>query len=295
MVVQELEIIHRRSFPRIKFRKEIPCPCERCRSAEWEQAYFSYDQLLQLRSAGDQTATCANQRPTDLDHLLEGMQQLEKQSPMNFASNIRNLIANNRLREALELLDRQYPSDATATLLREFKQLESDKIMNILSGDEERRVSSRIAARLLQLTSTLAEQHSEQAQRKTVEEQLPEIRAQLDRMEATGQNTNEAVTALGQILLHVGKEVETMRDDLFESRQEERRFMRKLEETVEQLPAAKQPGDDWYDLDAKPKIKVAVDLLALVPGMSLKWEKEMSTAGARMPKSWKEFKGWFVK
>ena len=71
--------------------------------------------------------------------------------------------------------------------------------------------------------------------------------------------------------------------------------MRKLEETVEQLPLGKQPGDGWYDLEPKPKIKLAVDLLALVPGMSLKWEKEMSTAGARVPRSWGEFKGWFLR
>jgi hypothetical protein len=86
-----------------------------------------------------------------------------------------------------------------------------------------------------------------------------------------------------------------MQGELFASRQEERRFMSKLEETVEQLPAAQQPADDWYDNPARAKIKLAVDLLALVPGMSLKWEKELSTTGAKMPKTWGEFKGWFLR
>ncbi|WP_020536667.1 COR domain-containing protein [Lewinella cohaerens] len=295
LVVQELETIHQRSFPRIKFARERPCPCERCRSKEWAQAYFSYDQLLQLRRAGDKAATCANQRASELIHLLEGMQQLEKQSPMDFANDVRQLVAKNKLTEAIELLDRQYPSNATAALAREYAQLESDRIMGILSGDEERRVSNQITARLLKLANMMVQQPSEQQQRKTIEEQLPEIRAQLDRMEATGKDTNEKVGVMGQILLHVGQEVETMRGDLFASRQEERRFMSKLEETVEQLPAAQQPGDDWYDQPAKAKIKLAVDLLALVPGVSLKWEKELETSGAKMPRTWAEFKGGGVK
>lgn len=98
-----------------------------------------------------------------------------------------------------------------------------------------------------------------------------------------------------RVSYNIGQEVEDMLTDLFSSRQEERHFMRKLEETVEQLPAAQQPGDAWYDQPAKAKIKVALDLLALVPGMSLKWEKEMSTEGVRVPRSWGEFKGWFLR
>ena len=209
---------------------------------------------------------------------------------MSFADNVRNLIANNRLQEALELLDRQYPTDATAALLREYKQLESDKIMGILSGDEERRISAKITARMLKMTTTLAQQHSEQAQRKTIEEQLPEIRSQLDRMEATGQNTNDKVTALGQILLHVGQEVENMRGDLFDSRREQSQFIRKLEDLVDTLPAAKHPGDTWYDKPLKDKIKIGVNLLGFV-----KWERELDTTGMTVPKTWGEFKGWFIK
>jgi chaperonin cofactor prefoldin len=167
--------------------------------------------------------------------------------------------------------------------------------MNLLSGEDERRVSSQIAARLLQLSTSLSQKPSEAAQRKTLEEQLPEIRAQLDRMEATGQDTNVKVTALGQVLLHVGKEIEGMRGDLFENSKEKRRFMRKLEETIEQLPAGKQPGEEWYDKPAKAKIKVAIDLLAFVPGMSLKWEKELETSGVSVPKTWAAFKNWFIK
>jgi hypothetical protein len=214
---------------------------------------------------------------------------------MDFANDVRQLVTKNKLTEAITLLDRQDPSDATAALAREYAQLESDKIMGILSGDEERRVSNQIAHRVLNLANIMAPQSSEQQQRKTMEEPVPEIRAQLDRMEATGKDTNEKVGALGQILLHVGQEVENMQGDLFASRQEERRFMSKLEETVEQLPAAKQPGEEWYDKPAKAKIKLSVDLLALVPGVSLKWEKDLETSGVKMPRTWAEFKGWFVK
>jgi hypothetical protein len=289
-IVEQLETIHKRSFPRIKFEREIPCPCKRCQAGKLGQHYFPYNKLRDLQREGDTDVTCANNGRVNISILLEGMQQLEKQSPMSFADNVRNLIANNRLQEALELLDRQYPTDATAALLREYKQLESDKIMGILSGDEERRISAKITARMLKMTTTLAQQHSEQAQRKTIEEQLPEIRSQLDRMEATGQNTNDKVTALGQILLHVGQEVENMRGDLFDSRREQSQFIRKLEDLVDTLPAAKHPGDTWYDKPLKDKIKIGVNLLGFV-----KWERELDTTGMTVPKTWGEFKGWFIK
>ncbi|MDN3633291.1 COR domain-containing protein [Neolewinella lacunae] len=294
LVVQELETIHRRSFPRISFEKEIPCPCERCRAGMLGQHYFGWNKLLELRNEGDPIAFCGNNRQTAIALLLEGFQRLEKQSPMNFAERIRQLVSSNQIKEALELLDRQYPSDAAALLSSDYRRLQDNQIMGVLSGEEERRVSAQIASRLLSLASKLGEQPSEQQQRKTIEAALPGLTAQLDRIEATGKDTNQKVTALGQILLHIGQEVENTREDLFVSRQEERQFMRKLEETVEQLPVPQQPGEAWYERPAKAKIKIALDLLAFVPGMSLKWEKELSKDGARVPRSWGEFKGWFL-
>jgi hypothetical protein len=292
---QELDTVIHRSFSRIEFIRSIPCPCERCRSKEWDQAYFSYDQLLQLRREGDKTATCANQRATELVRLLEGMQQLEKQSSMNFAQEVRQLVSENRLEDAIDLLDRQYPSNATAGLAGQYRKLQMDQIAGILSREHEQLITNQIRARLLTLAELLTKQPNQEKQKQILEKELPAIRAQLNRMEATGKDTNEKVGALGQILLHVGQEVENMRGDLFASRQEERRFMSKLEETVEQLPTAKQPGEEWYDKPAKAKIKLAVDLLALVPGVSLKWEKDLETSGVKMPRTWAEFKGWFVK
>jgi GTPase SAR1 family protein len=294
LIVQELETIHKRSFPRIKFRKEIPCPCERCRSAKWEQAYFSYNQLLQLRRAGDQTATCANQRPSKLKRLLEGMAELEQISPAGFAREVSSLVKQGRTRKALEVLDRQYPSELATLLLSRFSELETEQIEGVLSEEALARANKGIKRDLLKLATRLGKEVTTSAQRTLVAED-PDLNARLEELKAIVSDTNKKVNALGQILLHVGQEVEVMRGDLFESRQEERQFMRKLEETVEQLPAAKQPSEEWYDLEAKPKIKFAIDLLALVPGMSLKWEKEMSTKGAKVPRSWGEFKGWLLR
>ncbi|MDN3633287.1 COR domain-containing protein [Neolewinella lacunae] len=290
---QELDTVIDRSFSRIQFTRSIPCPCSTCRQPNREQHYFPHTLLQQLLQDGKAEAYCQYGDATPIAVLLEGFKQLEKQSPMSFAERVRQLVSDDRIDEALELLNEQYPSDAVALISRDYRALLDNKIGGLLSGKEERRVSAQIASRLLAYVSNLPQQSRERQQPTTTEAVLLKQSAQLDRIEATGKDTNQKVTALGQILLHIGQEVESTRGDLFVSRQEERQFMRKLEETVEQLPAPQQPGEAWYARPAKAKIKIALDLLAFVPGMSLKWEKELSTDGARVPRSWGEFKGWF--
>ncbi|MEL6628468.1 MAG: COR domain-containing protein, partial [Bacteroidota bacterium] len=288
IIQQELETVHQRTFSRIQFDLKIPCPCERCRSKDWEQDYFPRELLEKLQHSGDPIVICKNQKQTNINLLLKGFQNQNQPSIMGFLDQIRQLVGRNRTQEALELIDKRFPSNDISVLLRDYSELQSNRISGILSSDEERRISNQINIRLLNLAGSLEKTTSTTQQRQTIEEQLPEIRQQLDRIEATGQDTNDKVTLLGHMVKHVLMDIDEVKGDLFADRKEQRAFMNKLEEKVEALPAAEQPGEDWYDKPAKQKIKISLPLLPFV-----KYEREMDLSEATIPKTWAAFKNWF--
>lgn len=295
LVVQELETIHERSFPRIRFRKEIPCPCKRCRSTEWEQAYFSYDQLLQLRQAGDQQATCTNQRTTKLVILLEGMAAMEQISPRQFAQKITHLIKNAKTRDALELLDRQYPSDLATMLLSRFNELNDRETAGLLSLEQANQTISQIKHALLKLANRLNYQATVIDQRKVVTEDIISLNSKLDKLTTVASDTNSKVITLQQLTNHVSIQLTSIEGELFASRKEERTFMNLLEEMVESLPIADQPEAPWYNRPTKEKIKLAFNLPILPGIIAAKWEKEMDTSSIKLPESWQAFKEWFIR
>lgn len=97
---------------------------------------------------------------------------------------------------------------------------------------------------------------------------------------------------LSKILTEVVKEI---RDDinkyeesLFESPAEQSVLMSKVDEILQKMDD--KPDDElWHDREPTTKIK------AILPLIIFQFEKEMIIKDFKMPKTWKEFKRWFIK
>ena len=103
-----------------------------------------------------------------------------------------------------------------------------------------------------------------------------DIRTDLDRVD-------KKITRYTQFILD---DLEQISGRLFDSQQEQQAFLEKVEDT---LTEAEKQRENWYKQDTKKKLKLSVDLLFL------KYEEELSLDGITVPKTWREFRDWFIR
>ena len=116
---------------------------------------------------------------------------------------------------------------------------------------------------------------------------LRQLNSKVETLISTTFQIQSELTDIGTIIL---QEVKTLQNDLFDNRMEERQFFSKLENYIFNLPVDQQPEDpEWFDQPAKKKLKMTIPLLLF------KYEQEYDLTNAKLPKSWKEFKQWFLK
>ena len=134
------------------------------------------------------------------------------------------------------------------------------------------------------------ERTEERSREMGVHIELQNIKSILREIKSTTDETNSLVKKIHKDLLAV---YVALQDDLthisgqvFDSTQEEKQFFQKIEK---RLTSAEKDQIPWHDNDLKHKIKVTLPLLFV------KYEAEMEVGGFQIPKSWKEFKRWFIK
>ncbi|MFK8163262.1 MAG: COR domain-containing protein [Lewinella sp.] len=303
LVKRELDTVIERSFSRIEFTQSIPCPCETCKRGDREQHYFSVRKLHQNRSDGKIKVHCSHENPTPIDVLIDGLKKTLGLHTDNFNQELRELIGGGELKEAVELIEHQYPGEKASLIKLAYTDLLRNQIVGTLSADERSRFRQQLAERLLSFSELLETSGGRGITSTTIEQGVSEIKAQLTSIKSTSEDTNTRLKNLQTSLNQVKQDLDQQTDALFTDRKEQRAFMNRLEEFVEALPKDKQPAPDWYDADQKKKIKVGIDLIKLLnkatgielEGMNLKWEQELDVSGAKLPESWAAFKQWFMK
>ncbi|MEZ4825772.1 MAG: COR domain-containing protein [Bacteroidia bacterium] len=153
---EELEHIHTRSFPTLKFEEKIPCCCEGCVESN-EPHFFDLSVLNSRQEKGKITIECVNSGDSvSIPELLRGVFSEQKITP---ADRIRKLVGAGRLEEALELLEKILPEEKNEITQQKMKL--SNLRSNIRKGvigtgtTEERTELAAISSAILDLCNSI--------------------------------------------------------------------------------------------------------------------------------------------
>jgi hypothetical protein len=192
---------------------------------------------------------------------------------MDLKKKLRNLIANNELPKAMELLKRTFPDRNDINILKsQYTELQSDKIIGVVSFSEFGLRMNKIRAGLLSIIDSI----QFEGEVDPLEEIKRNIESILDKQSALQQ---------GQIVM-LAQSVEN-HNQLFESHTEQMRMMALMEKVIQEN-LTPDKVEEWQNRPAKTKIKLAI------PFIVGKLEREMDITGAEFPKSWAELKAIFL-
>ncbi|WP_373548208.1 COR domain-containing protein [Haliscomenobacter sp.] len=155
-VVDALDSIHRETkLKNLVVEKLIPCPCEICEQAvktNKKQHFFDYNLMIDLLLEGESEERCHVSRKKILIHriLKHANIQIVK------INEIRNLIAQNRLEEALNLLRGTFPNENELFLqLGRYNHLIMEDRVGIIERDGNNSELARLRKDILTLAETL--------------------------------------------------------------------------------------------------------------------------------------------
>ena len=146
----ELDRIHKRSFPSLKFYEKIPCCCDDCRDSKAPE-FYELDELQRRESKGKLTIECKRSfEDVSVDALMYGVYGQER--PRKSAHSIKDKISKGELEPALkELAEMISPEkkNLVLNLLSRLSELEEQINQGVImsgSADEKKeRNSIRIA------------------------------------------------------------------------------------------------------------------------------------------------------
>lgn len=130
IIISELDRLND-SFERIKVKKLIPCSCTECQESDSPQ-FYEYDDLLRRKEKNKETIECSvSYKDIDVLEILEASYN------ENFAKepSIQELVAKVRIREAIDIFEKQYPNEGVMLLTR-FNHIERFRFLGTIDIEE---------------------------------------------------------------------------------------------------------------------------------------------------------------
>ncbi|TAK37700.1 MAG: hypothetical protein EPO28_11660 [Saprospiraceae bacterium] len=173
IVAEEFDKLHG-TFERLRVEKLIPCICEKC-VASADPHFYEYSKLLKRRQARQRTVNCENSYKDvvvlalldgvgaggqdgdfpglrDLESLSQRKDEgLPKEKTPGKQSEIKGLIANNDIAEAIKMLRESLGGNTAIALENQWTQLRQDETRGIMSYENTTLRRNQIIQALLQL------------------------------------------------------------------------------------------------------------------------------------------------
>ncbi len=141
-------------------------------------------------------------------------------------------------------------------------------------------------------------------QNESLSQKIEDLQFSTDRIEHLVLENTEVVHDIKLILSNVETDIDKLSSDLFSNKNEQVAFTDKVNRIIDLLPPIVLEEKDvrtWQNGTLKKKIKVGINFVKLaglwgveLDGLDLKFEHELDVSGIKVPRSWAEFKSWFI-
>jgi len=146
IIISEIDKLNA-SFKRIKVKKLIPCPCDKCKKLTIPQ-FYDYEDLMSRKENNIRTIQCSKSyKNNDVLEILEASyneQHIE-------APTIKELIAKGKIKEAIDVFEQEFPDEAILQLAK-FNRFKRDYDSGLITSEEWSVKQQQIADSLISIS-----------------------------------------------------------------------------------------------------------------------------------------------
>ncbi|NET39059.1 MAG: hypothetical protein F6K19_44980, partial [Cyanothece sp. SIO1E1] len=283
IIISEIDKLNA-SFPRIKVKKRIPCPCRECRDVDTPY-FFDYDILMRRKEKNKLEAEC--QVSFEDVNVLEILEAAYNEKYTKDPT-LKQLVRKGKIKEAIDVFEVDFPQEGTLLLSR-YNQLQRYRYLGTITTEEWNVNRNQIAESLLELSKLGSSEES-----RTIKAGNSNWEQQLDQKLDTIQDKLEGQDLLLNEILNRSQVHQDELLELLGTLESEEKGIsetfatdiitvieRGMADFIEKVPDAKTIIADWQE--ASKQLKLAADskvkLKWTIPFLFMKLEKEVAWNG----------------